>query len=183
VLQEVLRSEGHRILTASSVQEAEALHKRLGLAGVDLVITNLRLTRRPQARQGAELIQRWQAVVPRLPYILMSSDLRPHERTDLPSKVVWYVAKPFSTEVFLATIQEAFARRQEVKPLQYRAGDEGFNGARAGPEGACRREDTAAVGLCAAKSYERPAHLYVISVAIWHSIDVFFDSFWITWLC
>jgi DNA-binding NtrC family response regulator len=110
VVLEVLRPEGYRILTASSVQEAEAVRERLGLSGLDLVITNLRLTRRPPAREGADLIRQWHAVEPGLPFILMSGNLPPDDVADLPSEVVWYLAKPFATEVFLATIREALGR-------------------------------------------------------------------------
>jgi DNA-binding NtrC family response regulator len=110
VLAEVLSFEGYRVLTASCVPEAEAVRERVGLAALGVVITNLRLTRHPHAREGADLIQHWHAVEPRLPFILMSGDLRPHDMADLPSEVVWYLPKPFATEVFLDTVQEALTR-------------------------------------------------------------------------
>jgi DNA-binding NtrC family response regulator len=109
-LAEILRLEGYEVLMAASVSEAEAVRERVGLEGLDVVITNFRLTRHLHAREGADLIRRWHAVAPRLPFILMSGDLQPHDVADLPSEGVWYLAKPFSTEVFLATIQEALGR-------------------------------------------------------------------------
>jgi two-component system, NtrC family, nitrogen regulation response regulator NtrX len=107
VLSEILSHEGYRVLTASSIREAEAVRERVGLAALGVVITNLRLTRHPDAREGADLIQRWHAVEPTLPFILISGDLHPHDMANLPVKVVWYLAKPFETQVFLDTIQEA----------------------------------------------------------------------------
>jgi DNA-binding NtrC family response regulator len=106
----LLRHRGYQVLTASSVPEAEAVRERLGLESLDLVITNLRLTRLPQAREGADLIQRWHGVAPRLPFVLISADLRLDELTDLPAGVVWYLAKPFTTAEVLATVQEALGR-------------------------------------------------------------------------
>ncbi len=104
---ELLHLEGYRVLTASNVAEAEAMRERLGFRALDLVITNLRLTRDPNAREGADLIQRWHAVEPRLPFILISADLPPHDTADLLLQNVWYLAKPFATEVLLKTIHEA----------------------------------------------------------------------------
>jgi DNA-binding NtrC family response regulator len=109
-LAEVLRLHGYRVLTAGSVPEAEAIRGQLGLEGLDLVITNLRLTRRAHAREGADLIQRWHALAPRLPFILVSSDLRPHDMPDLPAGVVWCLAKPFTTAEVLAAVQAALGR-------------------------------------------------------------------------
>jgi DNA-binding NtrC family response regulator len=110
VLAELLRFEPYQLLTASSVEEAEAVCERLGPGALDLVVTNVRLTHLPDAREGVDLILRWHAVEPHLPFILMSGDLRPQDIADLPSEVVWYIAKPFSTEVFLAIIREAIGR-------------------------------------------------------------------------
>ena len=106
-LAEILRDEGYQVLTAASVSEAEAIRERLGPTGLDLVITNLRLTRHPHAREGADLIRRWHALAPDLPFILMSADVRPHETADLPLKGVWYLSKPFTAEVLCHTVQEA----------------------------------------------------------------------------
>jgi DNA-binding NtrC family response regulator len=50
---ELLGLEGYQVLTASNVAEAEAVRERLGFRGLGVVITNLRLTRNPNAREGA----------------------------------------------------------------------------------------------------------------------------------
>jgi DNA-binding NtrC family response regulator len=107
LLEEVLGFYGYEVLTAASVPEAEAIRQRLGWEGVDLVITDLRLTHLPRAREGCELIQRWHAVTPRLPFILMGGDLRRDDVWALPSRGVWCLPKPFETAALLATIQEA----------------------------------------------------------------------------
>jgi DNA-binding NtrC family response regulator len=109
-LADLLRHHGYQVLTAGSGAEAEAVRARQGLDRLDVVITNLRLTRLPHAREGADLIQRWHELAPRLPFILISADLRPHELPDLPTGMVWYVAKPFTIAEILATVQEALSR-------------------------------------------------------------------------
>jgi DNA-binding NtrC family response regulator len=65
LLAEVLRGRGYAVLTAAGVPEADAIRRRLG-RGLDVVITDLRLTHRPQARKGCDLIRRWQALTPQL---------------------------------------------------------------------------------------------------------------------
>jgi DNA-binding NtrC family response regulator len=107
LLGEVLGFYGYEVLTAASVPEAEAIRQHVGRAGLDLVITDLRLTHLPHAREGCELIQRWQASTPRLPFILMGGDLRCDVVWTLPSRGVWCLTKPFETAVLLTTIQEA----------------------------------------------------------------------------
>lgn len=107
LLGEVLGFYGYEVLTAASVPEAEAIRQHVGRAGLDLVITDLRLTHLPHAREGCELIQRWQAATPRLPFILMGGDLRCDVVRTLPSRGVWCLTKPFETAVLLTTIQEA----------------------------------------------------------------------------
>src|SRR5688500_2625031 len=84
LLGEVLGFYGYAVLTAATVADAEAIRRRVGLAGLALVITDLRLTHRPQAREGYDLIRRWQAVTPQLPCILMGGDLRREALPALP---------------------------------------------------------------------------------------------------
>jgi CheY-like chemotaxis protein len=147
VVADLLGLEAYRVLTASSVQEVEAVRERLGLGGLDLVITNLRLTRRPEAREGADLIQRWHAVEPRLPFILMSGDLSPHDMVDLPSERVWYLAKPFATEVSSPPSKRPSVGDTKSHLHDLTARDRGFHDPRAEPHGA--RGCEYAVALCA----------------------------------
>jgi DNA-binding NtrC family response regulator len=89
------------------VPEAEAIRQRLGWGGLDLVITDLRLTLRPDAREGYDLIQRWHAATPQLPFILMGGDLRHDAMPALPVRGVWCLTKPFETAALLTTIHQA----------------------------------------------------------------------------
>jgi DNA-binding NtrC family response regulator len=107
VVAELLAREGYEVLTARSLADAEAVRTRLGLAALGLVITNLRLTRAPEAHEGIELIRRWHAADPSLPFILMSGNLGAPAMADVPVKVVWYLSKPFAIELFRATVREA----------------------------------------------------------------------------
>ena len=112
----VLGLSGYTILTAASVPEAEAVRQRMGLGGLDVVITDLRLTGCPHAREGYELILRWHAVMPTLPFILIGGDLRPHDLRDLPAEVVWCLAKPFETAELLTTVHAAISLEHPGRP-------------------------------------------------------------------
>jgi DNA-binding NtrC family response regulator len=83
------------------------------MGGLDLVITDLRLTHLPHTREGYELIQRWHAVTPQLPFILIGGDLRFHDMRDLPGEVVWCLAKPFETAVLLTAVQDAISHEPQ----------------------------------------------------------------------
>jgi CheY-like chemotaxis protein len=107
MLGEVLGGCGYAVLTAAGVPEAEALRQHLGRGGLDLVITDLRLTHQARARKGADLIRRWQASTPQLPFILIGGDLRPEDLPELPRRGVWCLPKPFGTAVLLATVADA----------------------------------------------------------------------------
>ena len=107
LLGEVLGFYGYAVLSAASVPEAEAIRRRAGRGGLDLVITDLRLTHRPHAREGYDLIRRWQAVTPQLPCILVGGDLRPEDLPDLPRRGVWCLPKPFATAALLTTVAAA----------------------------------------------------------------------------
>jgi DNA-binding NtrC family response regulator len=104
---EVLSHKGYHVLTASGLPEAEAVRERLRLDALALVITNLRLTRNPHAREGIDLILRWHALDSQLPFILISSDLHSNEVANLLGKAVRCLAKPFTMEVLRNTVQEA----------------------------------------------------------------------------
>jgi DNA-binding NtrC family response regulator len=107
VVAELLALDEYQVLTARSLADAEAVRARLGLAALGLVVTNLRLTRAPEAHEGIDLILRWHALDPALPFILMSGNLRVPELADLPVKAVWYLSKPVALEAFRDAIREA----------------------------------------------------------------------------
>jgi DNA-binding NtrC family response regulator len=123
LLGDILGFYGYVVVTAASVLDAEAIRQRLGWEGLDLVLTDLRLTLRPDARQGADLIQRWQALRPQLPCIVMGGDLRREDVRALSRRGVWCLTKPFAMAALLATIHaalrygpEALARRAPRPP-------------------------------------------------------------------
>jgi DNA-binding NtrC family response regulator len=106
----VLGLYGYAVLTAANVPEADAIRQRVGRASLDLVITDLRLTHVPHAREGADLIQRWHADTPQLPFILISGDVRLQEVGGLPRRVVQYLAKPFEVTALLSAVHGALGR-------------------------------------------------------------------------
>ena len=107
MLRDILGFYGYGVVTAASVLEAEAVRQRLGWGGLDLAMTDLRLTLLPHAREGAELIQRWQAVRPQLPCIVMGGDLHREDVLALSLRGVWCPTTPFAMAALLATIQAA----------------------------------------------------------------------------
>jgi DNA-binding NtrC family response regulator len=109
-LAEALRIYGYRVSTAASAQEAEALKQRLGVEGIQLVITDINLTPIPQARAGYVLAQRWRALHPELPFILMSGDPNNLDLPDIRAGTLRFLLKPFRIEVLLDTVREALGR-------------------------------------------------------------------------
>jgi DNA-binding NtrC family response regulator len=107
VVTELLALDRYQVLTARNLAEADAVREELGLAALGLVITNLRLTRSHEAQEGIDLIRRWHALDPALPFILMSGNLHVPALADLPVKAVWYLSKPFALEAFRDTVREA----------------------------------------------------------------------------
>jgi DNA-binding NtrC family response regulator len=110
---EILQLHGYQVLSASSIAEAEAIRQRFGLNQLDLVITNLRLSRRTQAREGAELIKHWHAVAPHLPLLLISGDPYLDDLPGLPAGV-WCLAKPFTIEALLTTVSRLLGVQSRV---------------------------------------------------------------------
>jgi len=109
-LAHVLRLQGYEVLTAASEAEAEAIRERMGLEGLALVITNIRLTRTPQAREGYALLQRWQPLAPRLPFVLISGEPMYQDLPEVRAGAVRLLVKPFLLETFLAAVREALDR-------------------------------------------------------------------------
>jgi DNA-binding NtrC family response regulator len=97
-LAEVLRLEGYEVLTAATEAEAEAVHQHVGLA---LVITNIRLSRAPQARQGYALLQRWRPLAPHLPFVLISGEPVHQDLPEVRAGAMRLLVKPFPLEVLL----------------------------------------------------------------------------------
>jgi CheY-like chemotaxis protein len=106
-LTEILGLYGYRVITAASVEEAEEAKQRVGLEGIHLVIADIHLTPEPQARAGYALAQRWQAMHPGLPFILMSGDTSNQDLPDIRQGTVRFLPKPFGLDIFLEVVQQA----------------------------------------------------------------------------
>jgi two-component system, OmpR family, response regulator len=106
----MLRLQGYDVLTAATEAEAEAVRQRVGLGGLALVITNIRLTRAPQAREGYALLQRWHPLAPRLPFLLISGESAYQDLPAVRAGAVRLLVKPFPLEAFLAAVREVLGR-------------------------------------------------------------------------
>jgi DNA-binding NarL/FixJ family response regulator len=104
-LVEILRPQGYFVRTAATAAEAEAALRHLGAEGIQLVITDVQLTPDAQAREGYELYQRWTALHPRLPFLLMSGDPRYQDLPAVRTGAVRWLTKPFSPTALLATLR------------------------------------------------------------------------------
>jgi len=110
ILREALSYYGYRIITATTVQEAENALQRLGVAEINLVITDLNLTPARNAHEGYALYQRWSALYPALGFLLISGDPDNQELPDVRSGAVRFLAKPFEIDVLLEVVRELLGR-------------------------------------------------------------------------
>jgi CheY-like chemotaxis protein len=106
-LTEVLGLYGYRVTTAASVEEAAEAKRRTGVDAIHLVIADIHLTPEPQARAGYALAQRWRAIHPELPFILMSGDSSNQDLPDIRQGAVRFLPKPFGLDVFLEVVRQA----------------------------------------------------------------------------
>jgi DNA-binding NtrC family response regulator len=109
-LYELLSFSGYRVITARSTQEAEAVVHHLGDAAIHLVISDIHLTRRPDACEGYMLYQHWAALYPALPFILMSAYPSSGDLPDIAAQTVRFLEKPFESEALLRCIQETLGQ-------------------------------------------------------------------------
>jgi DNA-binding NtrC family response regulator len=110
ILRETLSLYGYRVITASSVQEAEDTFQSLGVAEIHLVITDINLTPAPNAHEGYALYQRWSALYPGLRFILSSGDPSSQELPDIRSGAVRFLAKPFQIDALVELVREVLGR-------------------------------------------------------------------------
>jgi DNA-binding NtrC family response regulator len=73
-LKAVLTLYPYQVVAAATEQEAEAVRQEIGLANLGLVIADVHLSGDFQARGGVGLFERWTAMAPTLPFLLMSDD-------------------------------------------------------------------------------------------------------------
>jgi two-component system, cell cycle sensor histidine kinase and response regulator CckA len=109
-LVEVLTMQGYRVLTAASVEQAEATRTRLSTRGIHLLITDVNLLPAAQARPGYALAQRWHAMHPELPIILMSGDPSNEDLPEVRDGSLGFLLKPFRIDVLIEAVQRALSR-------------------------------------------------------------------------
>jgi DNA-binding NtrC family response regulator len=109
-LVELLSIHGYRAITAASVENAEEAKQELDIEGIHLVIADIHLTPGSQVRAGYALAQRWRAMHPRLPIILISGDPSNQDLPDVQAGAMQFLLKPFRMEVFLEVIREALGQ-------------------------------------------------------------------------
>jgi DNA-binding NtrC family response regulator len=105
LLCETLELHGYQTVRAATVQEAEEALQRLGAARLNLVVTDIHLTRGSQAQEGYDLYQRWTALHPTLPFLLMSGAPSSQNLPDVRSGVVRLLPKPFPINTFLDAVR------------------------------------------------------------------------------
>jgi CheY-like chemotaxis protein len=109
-LVEVLSMQGYRVITAASVEQAEETKTRLGVEGIQLLITDVHLSPVAQARAGYALAQRWRAMHPELPIILISGDSTNEDLPEVRDGSLGFLLKPFRMEALLDAVREALGR-------------------------------------------------------------------------
>jgi CheY-like chemotaxis protein len=109
-LVEVLSMEGYRVITAASVEQAEETKTRLGAEGIQLLITDVNLSPTAQLRAGYTLAQRWRALHPELPILLMSGDPSNEDLPEVRGGSLGFLLKPFQMDVLLEAVRRALGR-------------------------------------------------------------------------
>ena len=107
---EVLSTQGYRVLTAANVEQAEATKTQLGLAGIQLLITDVNLLPATQVRAGYALAQRWLALHPELPIILISGDPSNEDLPEVRDGLLGFLLKPFRMNTLIEVVQRALGR-------------------------------------------------------------------------
>jgi two-component system, cell cycle sensor histidine kinase and response regulator CckA len=106
-LLEVLRLQGYRVLTAASVEQAEATKTQLGAEGIQLLIVDVNLLPATQVRAGYALAQRWRATHPALPIILISGDPSNEALPEVRDGSLRFLLKPFRMDALIAMARRA----------------------------------------------------------------------------
>jgi DNA-binding NtrC family response regulator len=101
---------GYQVVTAATVQEAEATRQCPNGAPVGLVIADVHLTNRLEERAGYRLFERWTATAPVLPFLLISGDPDSKALPAIRTGAVPFLAKPFVLAELLHTVRTLLAR-------------------------------------------------------------------------
>jgi DNA-binding NtrC family response regulator len=109
-LVEALSTQGYRVITAASAEEAEETKTRLGIEGIQLLIADVNLLPTRQTRAGYALAQRWRAFHPQLSIILISGDPSNEDLPEVRDGSLGFLLKPFRLDILLETVQRALGR-------------------------------------------------------------------------
>ena len=101
----VVRQQGYTTSTAASVMEAEALRQQRGLTSLRLVIAEIQLGANPQRQEGYALYERWTAVQPTLPFLLVSGNPASRSLPAIQAGVVRLLVKPFPFRALVDAVQ------------------------------------------------------------------------------
>jgi DNA-binding NtrC family response regulator len=109
-LVEVLSLQGYGVITAAGVEQAEATKTQLGVEGFQLLITDVNLLPAAQARAGYAMAQRWRAMHPELPIILMSGDPSNEDLPEVRDGSLGFLLKPFRMDTLIEVVRRALGR-------------------------------------------------------------------------
>ncbi len=105
-LAEVLRLEDHPIIIVATVQDAEDAVRRLGSAGICLVLADIHLTSHLQGYEGYYLYECWHRRYPKLPFLLISGSPVSRDLPAVRTGEVRFLAKPFTFGDLLQAVRE-----------------------------------------------------------------------------
>lgn len=108
MLREGLALQGYQPITATTVQEAEAVLQQYGADTLGLVITDLHLTADLQAKEGYVLYTHWTVRYPAIPFLLISGDPGAQALPAIQTGTVSFLAKPFSLRILLDMVRRLF---------------------------------------------------------------------------
>jgi DNA-binding NtrC family response regulator len=109
-LAEVLTMQGYAIITAASVEQAEAARAQAGIDGIQLLITDVNLSSAVDVRAGYALAQSWRAMHPELPIILISGDPSNEDLPEVREGSLGFLLKPFRMEALIEAVRRALGR-------------------------------------------------------------------------
>jgi DNA-binding NtrC family response regulator len=111
LLSQTLASRGWKVVTATTVEEAEVASRRLGPDHIGLVIADAHLSSNLDAWEGFEIYTRWTATHPTLPFLLMSGDPRCKTFAAVCNGSVGFLYKPFALRHLLETVEAHIRQR------------------------------------------------------------------------
>jgi len=114
ILHEALHTYGYPVVTAATVQEAEALRQSLGVPAIGLVLADVNLSH--DGQEGYALFERWTALHPSLPFVLMSAAARSRALPAVQAGAVHFLAKPFDLDELLAAMRSLLVPETTAPP-------------------------------------------------------------------